>query len=63
MSDLAYQLQTLGLARSRDFIALYEASLRLNAQHVRLAYRDSTYVMTCDPQPQDCGPLPENERL
>jgi hypothetical protein len=55
---LDYQLQTLGEARSSDFMALYEAALRMNAQNVRLVYMDGVYSMTCTPQPQDCGPLP-----
>jgi hypothetical protein len=60
VTDLAYQLQTLGRARSWRRGRLLAALERLNAQDWRIAKVRpwGYYIATCTPQPQDCGPLP-----
>ena len=55
-ADLVYQLQTLGRAESERVLPLYKAVVRLNAQDFRVFREDGRWVMTCTPQPQDCGP-------
>ena len=63
---LAGQLQTLGRAESKSLAALDAAAKELNAQNVKARFNDEDpergyWVMTCDPQPQDCGPLPTRD--